>query len=37
MKTEVEEMSLEVTVENGDVCNVPNVYWQRVPNRWTSH
>jgi len=24
-------------LECRDVCNVPNVCWQRVPNRWTSH
>jgi len=26
-----------MTLECRDVCNVPNVCWQRVPNRWTSH
>ena len=24
-------------LEFRDVCNAPNVCWQRVPNRWTSH
>ena len=26
-----------MTLECRDVCNVPNVCWQRVLNRWTSH
>jgi len=29
-------MGLEMTLENGDVRNVQNVCWQRVPNRWTT-
>jgi len=37
IKIEVKKVGLEMTLEFTDVCNVPNVYWQRVPNRWTSH
>jgi len=36
-KIEVKKMGLEMMLEFRDVCNVPNVSWQRVPNRWTSH
>jgi len=37
IKLEVKKVSLEMTLESRDVCYVPNVCWQRVPNRWTSH
>jgi len=26
-----------MTLKSRDVCNVPKVCWQRIPNRWTSH
>ena len=35
IKIEFKKVGLEMTLEFRDVCNVPNVCWQRVPNRWT--
>jgi len=37
IKIEVKKVGLEMTLEFKDVCHVPNVCWQRVLNRWTSH
>jgi len=37
IKIEVRKVGLEMMREFRDVCNVPSVCWQRVPNRWTSH
>jgi len=37
IKIEVKKVGLEMILEFRDVCNVPNVCWQRVPNRLTSH
>jgi len=31
IKIEVKKAGLEMTLEFSDVCNVPNVCWQRVP------
>jgi len=31
IKIEVKKVGLEMTLEFRDICNVPNVSWQRVP------
>jgi len=33
IKLKVRKMSLEMMLENNDVCNVANVCWNGVPNR----